>query len=416
MKMMFSNLWKRMNLTKNTTQKLFSLVFAIVFWLFVMDTENPEMTKVINRVPVTLLGIEQTEAQGLQNMSADERFVDIRVHGRRKDVLALAVGDFKATVDVFQAKKGIMNFPLTVKVLREGITVDSLSQTMFELDFDQVIDSSKPVKIEIVGEPPEPYYLEPAKLETDYIDVSGPERVVNQVAYIQGVMDVTGVTASFKSEFSLVAVDAQGKVLEGVELSQSKQSVAFEIMKERRVPVVADVIGSLPEGFVLLETLLSQEDVAIVGPEALVDAVVELKTQPIKLDGLKNNWEENVQFVLPQGIKIRPTEVVKMKMTVESIKRANFSVAPDQVKWLNQKSEFEMAFENGDIEISLEGASRFMDALKVSDIVVEIDLLGLEPGRHRLPINVVVPQNITWLRPSADEIAIDVLLTLKSGD
>ena len=82
----------------------------------------------------------------------------------------------------------------------------------------------------------------------------------------------------------------------------------------------------------------------------------------------------------------------------------------------NQKSEYEMAFESGTIEISLEGASRFMEALKETDVIVEIDLLGLEPGRHRLPINVVVPQNISWVKASAGEIAIDVLLTLKTGE
>lgn len=416
MKAMFKNLWKRMNLTKNTTQKFFSLVFAIVFWLFVMDTENPEMTKVISRVPIELLGIEQTLAQGLQNMTIGDQFVDIRVHGRRKDVLTLTINDFKATVDVFQAKKGTMNFPLTVKSLGEGITVDSLSQTTIALDFDQIITSSKPVKIEIVGEPPEPYYLEQAKLENEYLDVLGPEQVVNRVAYIQGVMDVTGVTASFKSEFSLVAVDAQGKVLEGLKLSQSKQSVAFEIMKERRVPIVTDVVGSVPEGYLLLETLLSQEDIGIVGPEALVDAVEALTTQPIKLDGFDKNSEATVQFILPSGVKIKPNEVVKIKVAIDPLKRKVMTIAPEQVKWLNQKSEYEMAFESGTIEISLEGASRFMEALKETDVIVEIDLLGLEPGRHRLPINVVVPQNISWIKASAGEVAIDVLLTLKTGE
>ena len=106
MKEMFKELWGSLNITKNTTQKLFSLIFALVFWIFVMDTENPETIRVIGRVPVTLLGVEQLVAKELQIVEEGPFTIDLKVKGRRKEVIAFKAGDLKVTVDLFQAQRG----------------------------------------------------------------------------------------------------------------------------------------------------------------------------------------------------------------------------------------------------------------------------------------------------------------------
>lgn len=49
-------IYQRSKFSRNTAPKVLSLVFALVFWIFVMDNVNPEMTRVFDNVPVELVG------------------------------------------------------------------------------------------------------------------------------------------------------------------------------------------------------------------------------------------------------------------------------------------------------------------------------------------------------------------------
>ena len=50
---------------RNTAPKIISLIFAIVFWVYVMDQVNPEIIKEYDDIRVEIVGAEQISTEGL---------------------------------------------------------------------------------------------------------------------------------------------------------------------------------------------------------------------------------------------------------------------------------------------------------------------------------------------------------------
>lgn len=82
--------WGTNMLTKDFTIKLLSLVLAFLLWLYVMGEENPEIPYEINDVPVKLINSDTLEKKGLIVLDEKNYTVNVKVRGRRSDVLNIA--------------------------------------------------------------------------------------------------------------------------------------------------------------------------------------------------------------------------------------------------------------------------------------------------------------------------------------
>ena len=73
----------------NTGTKLLSIAMAILFWFFVMDQVDPEITRVIESVPVQLTNTQELDQNNLKIMNQTDFLVNVEVTGRRNNVLSL---------------------------------------------------------------------------------------------------------------------------------------------------------------------------------------------------------------------------------------------------------------------------------------------------------------------------------------
>lgn len=410
MKAMFKGLWERMNLTKNTTQKLISLLFALMFWIFVMDTENPEMTRVVSKVPINLVGIEQVAQRELELVEEDVYTVDIKVRGRRKEVLALTASDFKVSVDVYQAQKGKQNFPVAVKVLPADIMLETVSQTSIELNFDQLISASRPVVIDIVGSPPEPYFLDEPKLAKGLVDLNGPERLMNQVVHVKGQVDVSGVTASFVTEASLVPVDAQGQPIEGLVIGTQKIQVVLTVLEERRFPIELITENEVVPEVVLKGTELLPNVVTVIGETAVLDLISKINTEPVDLSRYNTATAIPLAFDLPKGVQLKPGESAALNLLIEPLQKRIMTIPVSQIVTMNLPENFQVQFDATAIDLMLSGPESLLSALEVTSVSITLDLLNLLGGRHSVPFIVTVPDGIEWVQAEGGVSQIDVVI------
>ena len=100
-------------LTNNIGYKLLSLLFAIIFWLIVVNIDDPEVTRTIQGIPVTPLDEEviTENSQVYKVVSGNE--VTITVKGPRSMVDKLTKDDFVAEAP-FSEKSNVDAVPIYV--------------------------------------------------------------------------------------------------------------------------------------------------------------------------------------------------------------------------------------------------------------------------------------------------------------
>ena len=76
-------------LSRNTGSKLLSLTLAVLFWFFVMDQVDPEITRVFDSIPVQLTNTQELDQNNLKIMNQTDFFVSVQVTGRRNNVLKI---------------------------------------------------------------------------------------------------------------------------------------------------------------------------------------------------------------------------------------------------------------------------------------------------------------------------------------
>ena len=90
----------------NLTIKIFALLIAIVFWSYVMNDVNPRITKEYRNINVVYSQTEQLKKSGIVVTSPEEIKVNVKIAGRRNDILAITDKDITAKVDlILQVKR-----------------------------------------------------------------------------------------------------------------------------------------------------------------------------------------------------------------------------------------------------------------------------------------------------------------------
>ena len=91
---------KKINFDSKWVSRIAALVCAVIFWLFVLASENPEVYASVRDLPVTFVGIQQLAAQSMTMTSGAQSYVDLRLTGKLDRMYLLNEETVAVTVDL----------------------------------------------------------------------------------------------------------------------------------------------------------------------------------------------------------------------------------------------------------------------------------------------------------------------------
>lgn len=165
----------------------------------------------------------------------------------------------------------------------------------------------------------------------------------------------------------------------------------LEPMIKRMLPVAVRFVNKPPAGQQIAETLVEPESVSVLGPAEELRRLVSVETLPIDLEDNRSPIKRKVR--LSTGGK-------------------PFSFSPDQVEVTItlEEEEISRAFSNIDVEakgfagkyivsprsvyLRLSGPKRVIEKLEVGSDQVYLNLRGLAPGEHSVPLSISLPPEV----------------------
>lgn len=370
-------------LSRNTGQKIISLLFAILFWLYVMDQVNPEMVKELENIQVELLNAPSVTQSGLVIMNEQDYFVNVKVKGRRNDLFDVTNEDVRVTADLTGYGKGDVSVPLETRTFNGSFSVDDLSQKEIKLFLDKVVEISKPVNLDIVGETKSGYVKGELEYDPQEISVRGPESFVNTVAMIYGEMKIDGTTNDLSKEIPVMPVDNDGNVVGGVTLGRDYVRASLGVTKLKTLSLNERITGQAAEGYEIVKVQINPAAVTVRGSEADVDILDRLYTMPIDISGIMSTADVEVQLDLPTNVSAPYLNVPAIAtIYVEPYETKVFDIPASEVEIRNMDEAFIVTQSDisGIVQVSVRDIESVMANFDTSSFSLYIDGSNLKPG------------------------------------
>ena len=397
--------------SSETPAKVISLIFAIVFWVFVMDQVNPEIIKEFTNVKVEIVGTEQLDNEGLVLLNKTENFVTIKVKGRRNDLLSFDENYLVITADIRGYQKGLNTVPIDKRVLVDEVNIVDISKSEIKVELDKIVSIPKIIEIQKLGKFSTGFEMGDFKQSKADVIVTGPETYVNKVESVHGEITVDGIENDYQTEVSLIPVDYEGNQVLGVELIEDSVLCSFEMFKLRTVPIDVKTIGELPEEYVLVNINLNPTKVLIKGKPENVNNIAKIETSVIDLNEKSETFDTELNLVLPEGIETPNLEnSIKANIVIEKLetKEFVFSIPEMPIINLSENLNIKIVDENDSVDLTLKDIRSKLDLISRNDIELVLDVSDLLPGKYMLPIEIVTKKEVReyYLNPEIIELEI----------
>ena len=297
----------------NSKIKIISLLSAMVLWMYVMAIVDPEETKLFENIPVTITNKNELNERDLVIYPEQDLTTNIYVTGKLSNLKKVTKDDINVYGQINNPLEGNNEIYLKVST-SQRVNYDFKNPVMI-VTLEKIISEDKSIKVDITGSGKNNVDNIMLQDNIDKVSISGPRSLVNKVKRVVGTVKVSGESNNFSQSIKLEPVDANGKVVEGVELEKDSVNVNITLLTQKTVPITLKLSDNSESG---VNYTMSQNTVTIKGKKDIVDSINNIETQPVKLSEILPGTSKDIYLQVPSGITIETKYITINKNSEEN--------------------------------------------------------------------------------------------------
>ena len=356
-------------LKNNSKIKIISLLSAMVLWMYVMAIVDPEETKLFENIPVTITNKNELNERDLVIYPEQDLTTNIYVTGKLSNLKKVTKDDINVYGQINNPLEGNNEIYLKVST-SQRVNYDFKNPVMI-VTLEKIISEDKSIKVDITGSGKNNVDNIMLQDNIDKVSVSGPRSLVNKVKRVVGTVKVNGELNDFSQSIKLEPVDANGKVVEGIELEKDSVNVNIILLAQKTVPIILKLSDNSESG---VNYTMSQNTVTIKGKKDIVDSINNIETQPVKLSEILPGKSKDIYLQVPSGITIE-TKYITIKKNSEENAVAEYTYTAENIEIRNNTENIDKSkikFPNS-INVSIEYLQS-IGSINKDDIKLYIDL------------------------------------------
>ena len=300
-------------LKNNSKIKIISLLSAMVLWMYVMAIVDPEETKLFENIPVTITNKNELNERDLVIYPEQDLTTNIYVTGKLSNLKKVTKDDINVYGQINNPLEGNNEIYLKVST-SQRVNYDFKNPVMI-VTLEKIISEDKSIKVDITGSGKNNVDNIMLQDNIDKVSISGPRSLVNKVKRVVGTVKVSGESNNFSQSIKLEPVDANGKVVEGIELEKDSVNVNIILLAQKTVPIILKLSDNSESG---VNYTMSQNTVTIKGKKDIVDSINDIETQPVKLSEILPGTSKDIYLQVPSGITIETKYITINKNSEEN--------------------------------------------------------------------------------------------------
>jgi len=162
------------------------------------------------------------------------------------------------------------------------------------------------------------------------------------------------------------------------------------------VPVRADVVGQPIPGYVVTEAIAEPATVTITGPVSRLRLTKEAVTEKVSVEGQSGTFvAQNVSVGVNDAlVRVEQGRTVRVTVRIEPAS-AERTFTEQLIGLRNLPNILQAQLEPTVVAVTAHGRAATLSELPASAINPWVDLTGVGPGLHELPVNVDLPRELT---------------------
>jgi len=386
-----------------------AFVLAFVVWVAAVNAADPlDVRAFPSSVPIEIVGL-QDGLVIVDGTPATAR-VTIRAPGSVWDLITAR--DLHVEARLNGLGVGSHDLTLVGTLDREPALITQIEPARVELVLEQAASRTLSVRASITGEPALGYRMDDPVAIPESVQLSGPASLVDQVTEVVAQTDVTGRREDIDAEAELMALDATGQTVEGVNLEPATARVVtsvHQLVGYRLVAVIPIIKGQVETGYQVSSITVSPTLVTVFSPDPqAVDALPGyVETESLNLTGAQDDLEQTVGVQLPEGIYLAGNQSVVVLVQVAAIETTINVTRPVEIEGLAEG----VYAQSSPVAASviLKGPLPVLNKLLYEDVRVVVNVERLALGSYQLtPQVIILPEGVVLqtLLPETFEIVI----------
>lgn len=380
---------------------LLAVVIALSLWVYVVTTVTPEDSQWIRNIPVTFANEDGLFSdRNLTLTQGRNATVDLKVYGKRQDLLKLSNSNITITADLADVLgPGEWQLRYTVEmpetVSDNDISIEARSTYEVDVQVDLLSVKEIPVQAVFQGSVADGYVQDPIELEYDTLEISGPQDQVSQVDHAQVVLERTNLSKTVSDSLAYTLVDADGNEIASDEIhcSVDKIGVMMTVSLVKDLPLTVQFIdgGGATEEHVV--SSIEPSTITVKGSAEDLEGMNSLNIGNIDLSTVPTNtaYTGTFNIVLPDNLtNMTGEETADVTVELKNLKEKTLRVT--NLELANVPSNLKAALGTVSLQIKVRGPSDVMDAVTASSIraVADLSSIGTSTGQFSVPVDVYV--------------------------
>lgn len=337
-----------------------AILIACSMWLYVRSVDASDQTRTISNIPVSFVGEDVLNANGLMYTGDGKETVSLTVRGTWRTISQLRRDNITVQVDLSRiAAEGQSRLAYDItwpsNVPSSGYELVGREPFYVPVDVGKRTTQSVEIRGAFLGSVADGYQAGEFSFQPATIEVSGSAADTAQVAYAQVTLNREKLDQTVREEMTYVLIGQDGEVLENSNLKTSPETVnvTLPVVVVKEVPLTVDFI---PGGGVTggddshVEWSIEPETVMLAGSETDLAAYssislgsvdlskvistekftfpiptdqdvenlsgVQEATVSVSVQGLESRsfTTENIELVVPEGVE---AQLVTRSLTVQ---------------------------------------------------------------------------------------------------
>lgn len=363
----------------NILPKVISVILAFILWFYVMTVESPIHQETFRGIPV-----EVTLPTGgeLSLYSGYNALVDVTVSGKKSDLNQISAESFKATADASAyTQAGKYSIPVEVEI-PGGFTLVDKSVNLLSVYLDAKATLSVPVQVELTG------YVLSEGLElggeneieksVNEVFLSGPKSILDTIETARVVIPCGTVKSSMRASGNVQLFDTNGSEVSNpyVTVGTTTVDVRIPVFMTKEIELKADYKHGLLDSS-NSKVVVSPSSVKVRGLVETVGALDEYVFYTIDEKALTSE-KLSVPLSLPEGITCADS-TQNVDIAISHIGTSTKTLSVTNINVSNPDG-LEYTLSLNKVNVTLRGKTEELAKVTADDVILDVDLAGLESG------------------------------------
>lgn len=378
-----------------------SVLIAIALWLYVGVTVNPDDSRTVRNLPVTLAGLDLLESRGLMVTAGADQTVTVNVTGKR-DALNALIADKDSRITITADLSAIESpgqYSRDVQVnfnhsgISNGNSIALTDRYPQSLTFTVVRQATRPIQVRgsLMGSIAEGYQAGEFSFSPETVEVRGEESVVNQIEYALVTLNEVDMTSTYSGELPYTFVGFTGSAVGGGDLMADVQLIhtTLPVFQLKEVELAVTIVPGGGATEVDADVDIEPKTIMVSGAPADLEPLQRISLGNIDL--AKVLGSDTLTFPIPLAAELANVSgVTEAAVRIDIVGLTTATLEVDNIKLIHRPAGYTAEAVTQTRQVQIRGTAEAVETVTASQlrIVADLDNAVAATGTQTIPVKV----------------------------